>query len=45
MTQSARAYLLLSPVIVTVILALLGCLALLAVASFGTQNYLDFDFG
>jgi spermidine/putrescine transport system permease protein len=43
--QAARAYLLLSPVIVTVLLALLGCLGLLAVASFGTQHYLDFDFG
>ena len=44
-SETARAYLLLSPVIVTVILGLAGCLALLAVASFGTQNYLDFDFG
>ncbi len=43
--ETTRAYLLLSPVIVTVILALVGCLGLLAVASFGTQNYLDFDFG
>ncbi len=44
-SQTAGAYLLLSPVIVTVLLALAGCLALLAVASFGTQNYLQFDFG
>lgn len=44
-SETARAYLLLSPVIVTVILALAGCLGLLAVASFGTQNYLDFEFG
>jgi len=44
-SQTAGAYLLLSPVIVTVILALLVCLGLLAVASFGTQSYLDFDFG
>ncbi len=43
--QAARAYLLLSPVIVTVILGLVGCLGLLAVSSFGTQHYLDFDFG
>lgn len=44
-SQTASAYLLLSPVIVTVILALVGCLLLLVVASFGTQSYLDFDFG
>ncbi len=43
--ETLRAYLLLSPVIVTVILGLVGCLGLLAVSSFGTQHYLDFDFG
>ncbi len=44
-SESTSAYLLLSPVFVTVILALAGCLGLLVVASFGTQHYLDFDFG
>lgn len=43
-SETARAYLLLSPVMVTVVLALAGCLVLLAIASVGRQDYLTFEF-